>query len=291
MTVIIIVQLFIVIISAQGTITDTQPRRHITKFLSVRLFLILFEMAWSIVGTVFIAQWRTSRCSYIVFATVLVNLIFSVLSLVIIITILIFLFDPFSHVDTNDVSAKTRIIENYYLKLCCFCCLNSGIKKSENYANSFQQISRLMSMFFVKSDLTLSDIGAGIMLINNKTLPQLPREFHTHKVCKKTNIDEIARWMNTNEAAHFVRYAVAIYANKKYAVKTKLDSTVEAISLTSDAILRERLSAFKNLAQCKEEDIIYANFTAELFLTPFSVVIDHFKKTVVITIRGTLSMT
>jgi hypothetical protein len=44
------------------------------------------------------------------------------------------------------------------------------------------------------------------------------------------------------------------------------------------------------LAQCEECDIIYANFTNEAFLSPFCVVVDHFKKTVIITIRGTLSM-
>jgi len=36
--------------------------------------------------------------------------------------------------------------------------------------------------------------------------------------------------------------------------------------------------------------LIYANFQNELFLVPFCILIDHYKKTVVITIRGTLSM-
>ena len=50
------------------------------------------------------------------------------------------------------------------------------------------------------------------------------------------------------------------------------------------------LKAFKFLSKVQECDLIYANFQNELFLVPFCILIDHYKKTVVITIRGTLSM-
>jgi hypothetical protein len=50
------------------------------------------------------------------------------------------------------------------------------------------------------------------------------------------------------------------------------------------------LKAFKFLSKVDECDLIYANFENDLFLSPFCVLVDHFKKTIVITIRGTLSM-
>jgi sn1-specific diacylglycerol lipase len=48
--------------------------------------------------------------------------------------------------------------------------------------------------------------------------------------------------------------------------------------------------AFKFLSKINDCDLVYANFQNELFLVPFCIVIDHAKKTIVITIRGTLSL-
>lgn len=50
------------------------------------------------------------------------------------------------------------------------------------------------------------------------------------------------------------------------------------------------MKAFKILARVNECDVVYANFNNDLFFVPFTILIDHFKKTVVVAIRGTLSM-
>jgi sn1-specific diacylglycerol lipase len=332
MAAIIPIQLLIVIISAQGTITNTKPRRHMNKFLFIRMLLILFEISWSIVGTVWIASIKMGSCSPIIYWTVVLNLVFCGIAVFFLIIVVLFVFDPLSHLDQNDVTQKRNVIEYYLNKLCCCfaCCLDSGPKSRESYANSYKQISRLLEMLFSKADLTPSDIAAGVMLINNKTLPQLPREFHRHTTCRKTNISQIPAWMNINAASHFIRYALATYSWPYYLYlhnmggfcdvccfggdlrdnesgrccfcccdgrKTNVIEDQPEIGfpagnfiLVGDTKSRRNLRAFKYLAQCEECDIIYANFTNEAFLSPFCVVVDHFKKTVIITIRGTLSM-
>ncbi len=57
-----------------------------------------------------------------------------------------------------------------------------------------------------------------------------------------------------------------------------------------DTRTRRNLRAFKFLSKTEDCDIVYASFTNELFLVPFCVIVDHYKKSVIITIRGTLSM-
>lgn len=60
--------------------------------------------------------------------------------------------------------------------------------------------------------------------------------------------------------------------------------------INGDNSCKRHLKAFKFLAKVDECDLIYANFQNELFHSPFCILVDHFKKTIVITIRGTLSM-
>jgi len=60
--------------------------------------------------------------------------------------------------------------------------------------------------------------------------------------------------------------------------------------LHGDTRTRRNLRAFKYLSRTEDSDIVYASFKNELFLVPFCVIVDHYKKSVVITIRGTLSM-
>lgn len=70
----------------------------------------------------------------------------------------------------------------------------------------------------------------------------------------------------------------------------ELAQSVRKCTVHGDNKTKRNLRAFKFLSKTEECDIVYANFTNELFLSPFVVLIDHHKKAVVITIRGTLSM-
>ncbi len=259
------IQILIVFISAQGTITNTKPRKHITKLLSIRLFLILFEISWSIVGSVWVFNNTVVSCSPISFATVFLQLIFSLLSLMIIINAAILLFDPMANVDKHDIKKKVDKIERYYL-LCCRLGFQFS-KKSEGYKNSFEQSIKLLSTLFTKSaDLTYTDVAAGFMLINERTLPQFLRGLHDRKAKNRIDIDQIPSWMNITEAAHFIRYASAVY------------------------ILNKDKEKFLLRAKVKESDVLHTDVKDELFLSPFAVFVDHFKKTIVISIRGTSSI-
>lgn len=154
-------------------------------------------------------------------------------------------------------------------------------------------------------------------------------------------------WMNVNEAAYYVRYAVACYSwpyylymnslkgfndlyctssllacccscclgqhNQKHPLERTANeqlTTIEHDGATEEtrnvaeaeveaaramAVIHgdprgNHMKAFKILARVNECDVVYANFNNELFFVPFTILIDHLKKTVVVAIRGTLSM-
>jgi sn1-specific diacylglycerol lipase len=125
--------------------------------------------------------------------------------------------------------------------------------------------------------------------------------------------------MTVNEAAYFFRYAMGIYSWPYYiymhqfrgistlclsfnekntpAKVSNLDGVVDdgepidsSLYIEGDTHNQRNLKAFQFLSKTEKDDIVYANFNNEIFLSPFCIVIDHPKKCVVVTIRGTLSM-
>jgi hypothetical protein len=141
---IILVQLIIVIISSRGTITNIEPRKHMTKFLYIRSFLILIEAIWSIIGIVWISRIEFNKCNHLVYFSVLANILFCGLAVFFLLFVLFIVFDPISHLDEKDVVKKQNVLNYYINKLCCcfYCCLYTGNSRRTNYENSYKQISR-----------------------------------------------------------------------------------------------------------------------------------------------------
>jgi sn1-specific diacylglycerol lipase len=144
--------------------------------------------------------------------------------------------------------------------------------------------------------------------------------------------------MSVNEAAYYIRYAIATYSWPYYVYMHNVrgikdifchsesyssccccccSSGFKSSAQAADIANRESISvgqqmgnqipvsnltvhgdttsmryfrAFKFLSKINDCDLIYANFQNELFMVPFCIVVDHMKKTIVITIRGTLSL-
>lgn len=75
-------------------------------------------------------------------------------------------------------------------------------------------------MIFRNGDLTPSDIAAGIILLSQKELDQFNREsainkkYEKNRIKKlsKSEIEAIPKWMNVNEAAYYIKYALATYS-------------------------------------------------------------------------------
>ncbi|RNA23552.1 sn1-specific diacylglycerol lipase beta, partial [Brachionus plicatilis] len=315
---IIIVQLVIVVISSLGTITNTEPRARIKKYLYMRIALMCAEMVWSFIGIVWLAKINWSACSKLINFGVFANIIFCWIAFGFIVAILVVLFDPISHLPEHDVTTKRHVLYTRLKSLFCFCCcVNSGNSRNQHYENSYRQISAILEMMFRGGNLTPSDVLAGIVLLSNKEKDQFRRETkiqRQYQLNRLSRPDEhhLAQWMSINTAAYFIKYAVATYSWPYYIYMNNLrgfrelccfecclgDSSVHALDtdefaggfIRGDTKSQRNWRAFKFLSKVKDCDLVYANFTNDLFFVPFCVLVDHVKKTVVITIRGTLSL-
>lgn len=315
---VIFVQLRIVIISSRGSIINTKPRDKIKKYLYARIAFFIFEMVWSFIGIVWLAKISWLACSKLINLGVLANIIFSWVAFVFVLVILMVLFDPISHLPEHDITTKRHVLYTRLKSLFCFCCcLNPGNSRNKHYENSYRQISSILEMMFRGGNLTPSDVLAGIVLLSKKEKDQFIREAKIQKnyqINKFIRPDEqqLPKWMNINTAAYFIKYAVATYSWPYYiymnnlrgfrelccsrcCLSEPLVNGIDSEELSSGFILGDTKSqrnwrAFKFLSKIKDTDLIYANFKNDLFFVPFCILVDHFKKTIVVTIRGTLSI-
>ena len=216
MVCVLFVQFFIVQISSRGTITNVQPRRHINKFLYIRTFLVFTEFIWSVIGCIWLVRTKWNVCSTLVYFTVLANIIFCAVAIILLIVILVFIFDPISHLPEGDIQRKNILYE--WLRTvccCCYCCLYTGNSRSPSYENSYKQISSILEHLFRGGNMTPSDVLAGIILKSNKEPDQYNREFinfkksknqtNSFKANRQLKIDQIPKWMSVNEACYYIK--------------------------------------------------------------------------------------
>lgn len=89
----------------------------------------------------------------------------------------------------------------------------------------------------------------------------------------------------------FIRPSSAAYQDELVQTQEPIKVNVpKPLPSTPDFNSNLNLRAFKILSKIDECDLVYANFENDLFFVPFCVLVDHFKKSVVISIRGTLSL-
>ena len=95
-----------------------------------------------------------------------------------------------------------------------------------------------------------------------------------------------------NASTHFCCCCCCCCA-KKCCVQTESDEMTESVVIADQNAFinhHHHLKAFKYLSKTNDCDLLHANFHNDLFLVPYCVLVDHFKKNIIITIRGTLSM-
>mmetsp|Transcript_71 Transcript_71/g.162 ORF Transcript_71/g.162 Transcript_71/m.162 type:complete len:685 (+) Transcript_71:143-2197(+) len=109
-----------------------------------------------------------------------------------------------------------------------------------------------------------------------------------------------------NEAAHFVLFAEAAYLVPGYMIRHPLTGGCSLLSLIlrncscfsrarnesveNDGICNSRTIAMKAISGVEDEDIIYANYSDQVGEIPYIILLDHDWKSIVIAIRGTMSL-
>lgn len=296
----------ITFISMKGSIMNTRIRSPITKFIYIRLFLFIPELALTLAGSVWIFDPGVNCDTNIIWSIrVLIGFQWAVL-IVVIIFIALF-FDPLGQLNSKgerllaNTSAVQQALESHFQKACC---CPGGTSNQQ----AFSEIAKSMAALFHDVDLVPSDIAAGLILLHseqnrkNKEDGQTIREIIEERLVDKQDTET---WERFNESVYFYHYAMGSYGWPLYVYmnlccgfcrlckvcKCGCAHLFRNITIEGDTCCNANTSAFISQSTSHQGvEHVLTCFENEVYQTPFCVSIDHNHKKVVICIRGTLSL-
>ncbi|GJQ76054.1 hypothetical protein Trydic_g18105 [Trypoxylus dichotomus] len=308
--------------SAQGSITDTEARRHVPAILLVKLFLIMPETVLNVFGTMWAFCGDLIVCPYeghfsrtviealVIFNWALFGLAIFGLALV---------FDPLGSSSYHEVqetpsageSLRHRKVTSVWQRR--FRWVFCWVRSDEHGHEAFQQVAALLSSLFRSTDLVPSDVLAGCVLLRVKQKKET-REMRRIQMLADddpkytTDVNRIfsmaPRWMNLEEARHFLRLSMAAYgwpfvlyrycATGIFRLLTEVTCCScfrsKTTVVTDDNCCLCHLAGVKYISRIKEQNILFASFRNHVFELPFCVIADHKTSNIVIAIRGSISL-
>ncbi|GFN98243.1 Sn1-specific diacylglycerol lipase beta [Plakobranchus ocellatus] len=324
----IIITIFLLSISMQGTIQDNWPRRNISWCLYAKLFLLLPEAVWVCLSTYWMFGHHFT-CSWTVVwtakGTVLCTWLVGILTFIGILVV----FDPLGTAKQRTVvrmtltsegsgsfmvggSSAHKLWENRCRLLCCCIACHSDTQEA------FTEVGKIVANFFQDLDLVPTDIAAGLMLVLQQqqeaevSLSEV-RIVNSGPSGSRTAVDLISAgseqqptpkiWMTIPNLAYYMRYAMGSYGWPLYVYsnlctglcrlccKCKCCACIRGTScIYSDNICNCNTAAIKKWADVVDENLIYVSFHNTFKQVPFFVTIDYSKNVAVIGIRGTMSL-
>ncbi|XP_063983800.1 diacylglycerol lipase-beta-like [Diachasmimorpha longicaudata] len=299
--------------SARGSIVDTYARRLVEPLLTVKILLLLPEMIWNILGTLWILTDHV-QCTDedFTFATIEALVFFDWVLIGLAILGLAFVFDPLGSLYHSDKALEDSIehgkVSRIWLRRFKWFW---WMRRDESANETFQHVAGLLSALFRGTDLVPSDVMAGCVLLRvrqkRETL-ELRRlnilERPEYTVDAKTIFAEQPSWMSLEWAHHYIKLSIASYSWLFVMYQHIFTGCCKLIpNMTCCACLRRRersvlddncclcsLAGVKQLSKLSEDDILFASFRNHLCEIPFCVIADHKAATIVIVIRGSLSL-
>ncbi|XP_015928278.1 diacylglycerol lipase-alpha isoform X2 [Parasteatoda tepidariorum] len=199
-----------------------------------------------------------------------------------------------------------------------FCCIGH----SDQQRNNFADIAKLLSDFFRDLDVVPSDVVAGLVLL--RKLQRLERQNivtksddDTYQFLSGVPITPSTRFLDITHPGtadhiltitHYFHYALAVYGwpmfmmvqsktaccqlfpNLRCYCSAPGEKKYDAATVVEDNCCFCNYAALKRLCKTHNMEVIFATYHVEIGETPFFVALDHEKRTVVISIRGTLSL-
>ncbi|CAC5378638.1 DAGL [Mytilus coruscus] len=323
MCVCIISTCVIVFISSRGSIMNAQPRRKFVKVLYVRSVLAIVEIVWNILGSYWAFGMKTTCEHSVELAVKITVIVFWILAVTVFIAFL-FVFGILggskkSHHEglySKESGASSSAINKWEKRFKIICCCLAG---SEKNTGAFNAISQLLADYFKDVDLVPTDIAAGLILVHKdqekqiSDLPCISYDTFTNGAASRSNGQASTSteecnvkpkpWMTTKMMFHYMRYASASYGWPFY-IFTNLFTGICRLCKhmrCCSCCLPENQVHFDNCCQCNtatikrltgldQFDLVYADYHNRIFEIPFYVAIDKEKQSVVVAIRGTLSL-
>ena len=330
-TFILVLEISIVVLSSRGTITKSHPRRHVSTLLHIRLAVFMLEVIVLIVKTILAAQSDElsdlSKCPNLETAIIIARVVVAVtwfLFSTVCLAVVIYLdpcrcysakvnFEMIEDVDGEMDDRRFRVVhrrwqlthsvwEKRFRVACCF----AG--SDEKHQIAYKEVAEIFAYLFCDSSLVLSDIAAGLVLVQQEHLERehamLNSENPLHpEYSVSLNFNDPLERKLFQDAVHFLRFALGSYSWPIYMYMNPCFGCCKLYSHVSlcpcKKIARNNVSGDNScycgfagavsITELNSADIVYASFENDLYRAPFMVVLDHEEESVVIAVRGTLS--
>lgn len=320
LTVVVILLIAIVNRSAQGSIVDVHARRHVPPLIAVKLILLIPEVVWNILGTIW-AFTHIIECpndDHFTNTAIDVLVCFDWVLFALAVFGLAMVMDPVGSVKlrssqpdlTLDTLKHRKVTRIWVRRFRWFFCWLIRDKQSHE---AFSQVAGLFSSLFRDTDLVPSDIIAGCVLLRVKqkreSREQRRLELVAEQRLKYTSdarevFTNMPKWMDLEKARHFMKMSMACYGCPFILYQYCFTGVFKLLAhLTCCACFRTKktlvkddncclcnLAAVKYTTELRDEDILYATFRNRIFELPFCVIADHKTKSIVLAIRGSISL-
>uniref|UniRef100_A0A8C6P7E5 Diacylglycerol lipase-alpha n=1 Tax=Nothobranchius furzeri TaxID=105023 RepID=A0A8C6P7E5_NOTFU len=308
-------------LSMRGSILYTQPREAVQYVIYIRLVILLVEFVYAVVGIAWLVQ-HYQPCSDVTAKNLALGIVacnwLVILSVCITLTCT---FDPTGRtfVKLKATRRRQRNLTTYTLRhrleegqasswsrrlkffMCC-------TRAQDTQSDAYSEVASLFAEFFRDLDIVPSDIIAGLVLLRQRQrskrssiLDQVSLPFISVLKLTKSNL-----YLNV---CYYMLFALAAYGWPMYLMRKpgcglcRLASSCPCTSVSGSRLSQSVTVEEDNCCGCnvlairrhfldrdlKQVHIVYTSCHDAVYETPFFVAVDHAKKKVVISIRGTLS--
>uniref|UniRef100_A0A8C3WCE1 Diacylglycerol lipase-beta n=1 Tax=Catagonus wagneri TaxID=51154 RepID=A0A8C3WCE1_9CETA len=304
----------IVCVSMRGTICNPGPRKSMSKLLYLRLALFVPETVWASLGAAWIAD--GVQCDRTVGNGIIATVVVSWTVIAATVATIVVVFDPLggkmapyspagpSHLDSPESSqllnglrtAATSVWETRIKFLCCC------VGKDDHTRVAFSSTAELFSTYFSDTDLVPSDIAAGLALLHQQQdhiwINQEPDQVISHSPEPSQEADLDAELENCH---HYMQFAAAAYGWPLYIYRNPFtglcriggdccrNRTTEYDLVGGDQ-LNCHFGSILQTTGLQYRDFIHVSFHDRVYELPFLVALDHKKESVVVAVRGTMSL-
>ncbi|TKR77020.1 hypothetical protein L596_018070 [Steinernema carpocapsae] len=297
----VILCIFLALLSSRGTIMDGQVRARVPVIIYIRLPIFIVEFSWTIASTVLAVTYDLNdHCNFVYgfWITVILEWILMVAVLLGIIVI----FNP------QGKSERTLHEEQRSWTTCLKIC---KFRQDDIMRAALDDIALLMATFSADNDFVFSDLVAGLLL-----------HVHSPHRTPRTSVDQeasnqrasIARqdaesWQAGPDTISTVKrmldFAVAVYGWPMYMynncgctgwlrlfkrLQCCRNCRCDQVLVVEDNCCFCHTAAFVLESQVDQTDLFFVSFRNALYKVPFVVLVDHATKSIVVTIRGSLSL-
>ncbi|XP_037671177.1 diacylglycerol lipase-beta isoform X1 [Choloepus didactylus] len=303
----------IVCVSMKGTICNPGPRKSMSKLLYIRLALFLPEMVWASLGAVWAAD--SAQCDRIVVNGIIATVVVSWVIIASTVVTIIIVFDPLggkvapypsagpSHLDSRDSSqlfnglkmAATSVWETRIKFLCCC------VGKDDHTRVAFSSTAELFSTYFSDTDLVPSDIAAGLTLLHQQQDSIRTNQGPPEGVSRSPGPSQDDLDAELENCHHYMQFAAAAYGWPLYIYRNPFTglckiggdccrSRTTEYDLVGGDQLNCHFGSILQTTGLQYRDFIHISFHDKVYELPFLVALDHRQESVVVAVRGTMSL-